>query len=67
MQVARGNKMCDRFEDASVIQTTAGHHIYKRHFTNTIGKTRERHSRAEKNPTMTIQDSFTVAITENNS
>ena len=26
--VARGNKMCDRFEDASVIRTTARHHIY---------------------------------------
>ena len=55
--------MCDQFEDTSVIRTTARHHIYK----DTLHLPLERHSRAEKNPTMTILDSFAVAITENDS
>ena len=56
---ARGNKMCDRFEDTSVIRTIARHHIYK----NTLSPPLERHPRAEKNPTMTNA----VAIIENDS
>ena len=53
--VARGNKMCDRFEDASVIRTTARHHIYN------IGKTLQ----SRKEPNNDCIDSFAVAITEN--
>ena len=40
--------MCERFEDASVIQTVASS-VYK----DTLRPPLERHSRAEKNPTMT--------------
>ena len=46
---ARGDKLCDRFEDASVIRTIARHHIYK----DILRPPLERHPRAEKNPTMT--------------
>ena len=46
---ARGDKLCDRFEDASVIRTIARCHIYK----DILRPPLERHSRAEKNPTMT--------------
>ena len=41
--------MCDRFEDALVIRTIARHHIYK----DILHPPLERHSRAEKNPTVT--------------
>ena len=47
--LARGDKLCDRFEDASVVRTIARHHIYK----DILHPPLERHSRAEKNPTMT--------------
>ena len=47
---ACGDKMIDRFEDASVIRTTARHHIYK----GTLHPPLERHFRAEKNPTMIV-------------
>ena len=57
--LVRGDKLCDRFEDASVIRTIARHHIYK----DILRPPLERHPRAEKNPTMT--KSFDVAITEN--
>ena len=46
---ARGDKLCDRFEDASAIQTIARHHIYK----DILRPPLEIHPRAEKNPTMT--------------
>ena len=46
---ARGDKLCDRFEDALVIRTIARHHIYK----DILCPPLERHSRVEKNPTMT--------------
>ena len=49
MYLACGDKLCDQFEDASVIQTIARHHIYK----VILHPPLERHSRAEKNPTMT--------------
>ena len=45
---ARGDKLCDRFEDVSVIRTIARHHIYK----DILCPPLERFSRAEKNPTM---------------
>ena len=45
---ARGDKICDQFEDVSVIRTTARHHIYK----DILCPQLEIHSRAEKNPTM---------------
>ena len=57
---ARGDKLCDQFEDASVIRTIARHHIYK----DILCPPLERHSRAEKNPTMT-KIVFSVAINEN--
>ena len=41
--------MCERFEDMSVIQTIAIQWLYK----DTLRPPLERHSRAEKNPTMT--------------
>ena len=47
--LARGDKLCDRFEDASVIRTIARHHIYK----DILCPPLERHPRAENNPTMT--------------
>ena len=47
--LARGDKMCDRFEDASVIRTIARHHIYK----DILCPPLERHSRAEKNSSIT--------------
>ena len=46
---ARGNKLCDRFEDTSVIRIIARHHIHK----DILCPPLERHSRAEKNPIMT--------------
>ena len=58
--LARGDKLRDRFEDALVIRTIARHHIYK----DILHPSLERHSRAEKNSTMTL-DSFAVAINEN--
>ena len=47
--LARGNKLCDRFEDVSGIQTIARHHIYK----DILRPPLEKHSRADKNLTMT--------------
>ena len=47
--LAHGDKLCDQFEDASVIRTIARHHIYK----DILLPPLERHSKAEKNPTMT--------------
>ena len=47
--LAHGDKLCDWFEDASVIPTIARHHIYK----DILHPPLERHSRAKKNPTMT--------------
>ena len=47
-QLARGDKMCERFEDASVIQTGCSQ-LYK----DTLRPPLERYSRAEKNPTIT--------------
>ena len=47
--LARGKKLCDRFEDTSVIRTIARHHIYK----DILLPPLKRHSRAKKNLTMT--------------
>ena len=49
LSCARGDKLCDRFEDTSGIRTIARHHIYKDNLCPPL----ERHSRAEKNPAMT--------------
>ena len=49
VSIACGDKLCDRFEDASVIRTIARHHIYE----DILRPPLERHPRAEKNPTMT--------------
>ena len=49
VSIAHGNKLCDQFEDASVIRTIARHHVYK----DILRPPLERHPRAEKNPTMT--------------
>ena len=49
MYLAHGDKLCDRFKDVLVVQTIARHHIYK----DILRPPLERHSRAEKNPTMT--------------
>ena len=49
VSIAHGDKLCDRFEDASVIRTIARHHIY-RHFTPTIGKTPQSRKEPSKEP-----------------
>ena len=47
---ARGDKLCDQFEDASVIRTIARQHIYK----DILHPPLTRYSRAEKNPTIEV-------------
>ena len=57
---ARSNKMCERFEDASVIQTVAI--VIQRYFTPTTGKTLQDRKEPDND-----EDSFVVAIIENDS